>query len=221
MESYARHFAGEIRTAIGDCADLNAIVHLCTYPVFIKSADGQVLLSNRLYDELFLSGRSPAGLEPMTFLDSVIAPISLKTDELIVCGCSYVDFFHLGQNVGGFAAELRTIKQSLIGAGHPELAILGLTSIVKRLPAHTVVRTVELEKSWRVFQELDPRDQECLRMLAVGNSVKEVAEVQKVSRKSIENRRKKVLMALSLNNVLQAGHLLCRFQDNGYGDFGI
>lgn len=42
-----------------------------------------------------------------------------------------------------------------------------------------------------------------------------------VTRKTIETHRRAVFEELKIDNAVQAGHLLCHFQEAGLEDFGI
>lgn len=188
---------------------------------YVKSTDGQLVLSNVVYDQMFTGSVSAIGRYSYKYLDSSMMHLSRTSDELILNGCDFVEFEHGGRNSAGDTFSMRTFKKSLIGIGHPNMAILGVTRTLKRIQARALDKVHSLADAFREFSGLESRDQQIAISLAQGVKVKQLAGDLNVSEKTIENRRAVIYRALSLDGSAALVKTLVRLQDNGFGDFGL
>ena len=115
----------------------------------------------------------------------------------------------------------RTFKRSMLGIGPPQLALFCVTQIMVTIECEDAQRVLNLSKRWRLFLDLDPRDQMIARLLGRGEKVRAIAAQVDVSEKTIDNRRNAILEHLSLANPHDLIKLMVRLQDNGFCDFGL
>ncbi|QDV23659.1 helix-turn-helix transcriptional regulator [Aureliella helgolandensis] len=189
--------------------------------VYIKSSEGQMLYTNSAYERVFGGKMMSAGRLSMAYLNGALQKVAHDSDMLILRGSNYAFADHVGENASGRSMHLQTIKHSLLGVGHPKLAILGITQVLKFFDEqpHSSVRN--LEEYWTAFRLLPERDQQCAVMISLGMKSKAIAEKLNVSDKTVDNRRDAILRSLGLSNPMEMACLLCRFQDNGFGQFGL
>lgn len=211
----------EIIRAVREVRDLNAIIERSPSCTYIKASDGQVLATNTIYDQTFGNGIGAAGRYTQAYLDQTILPVSENSDALVICGCSFVEFRNAGRTSDGQAVQFHTVKYSLLGIGHPKLAILGLTDVVDVAADPSGFKVLSLARRWQLFEQLSERDRECAVLFALGERTKTIAERFSVTDKTIDNRRAAILKALRLKNTMELTRLLCRLQDNGFSDFGL
>lgn len=115
---------------------------------------------------------------------------------------------------------MRTVKKSLLGLGHPTIAILGIVRVVEVLnyvgkPARS------LRVMWASFNQLDELDRNIAIGLARGKNVAMIAAENSVTKKTIENHRSNILRTLGYDSPISVIKLMVRLQENGYGDFGV
>ncbi|WP_197356600.1 helix-turn-helix transcriptional regulator [Aureliella helgolandensis] len=210
-----------IASAVTSLSDLRSVIEPSQNCVYIKSADGQILFTNSNHDRVFGSGATSTGRYSKTFLDETVVPVSEHSDRLITNGCAFVQFQNPGRDSNGQIVLLQTVKFSLLGIGHPKLAILGVTEILEVAEQEPSKRVLSLSRSWHIFTQLDERDRKCAAMFAHGEKTKAIAEKFGVTDKTIDNRRVGILKAFGLNNTMELTRLLCRLQDNGFCDLGL
>lgn len=190
------------------------------HAVCVKSSKGLVLHSNVQYQQVFGGELSAVGRLSQSYLDQTIVPVSKSSDDLILAGCTRMEFEHAGCDADGRSLQLRTYKQSLLGAGHPQLAIFS-SSMITRVEKASTQKILGLARHWQLFLRLDARDQEIAKMLAQGERIKTVSAQFDVSEKTIDNRRNVILSQLALSRPTELTKLLVRLQDNGFSDFGL
>lgn len=206
---------------IREPGDVHPIVERYQDAVYVKAADGQLVLTNRSYEEIFAGPVSALGRFGKDFLDATLKPASRCSDQLIISGCTQVEFEHYGRDANGRSLVFRTLKRSLLGAGHPKMAILGVTRILEVTEDERLQQILSLSKYWYLFSRLHARDREVAGAISRGEKIKTIAARLDLSEKTIENRRAAILAKLSLETPLDLVKLLVRFQDNGFADFGL
>ncbi len=207
--------------AIQSKSDIKAVIDASNDCVYLKTADGQILFSNAAYEALISGAVTPVGRYSDAFLNGTTKPVSASSDALIVSGCIQAEFEHPGRDVDGRDVMFRTFKKSLLGVGHPNMAIFGVTRIVAVLGQPEHQKILDLARSWNLFQALDARDREIAKLVAQGEKPRAIAAKFEVSEKTVENRRNAALKALSLDSPIDLIKLLVRLQDNGFCDFGL
>jgi DNA-binding CsgD family transcriptional regulator len=188
--------------------------------VFVKTADGRILFANVAYSDVFTTDTLAVGRVAISYLQDTVAKVAASSDHMILSGCTRLQFDHIGHNALGQPMLFRSAKESLLGLGHPTIAILGVTRIQQRLGDETV-KFPTLAEGWRRFGDLEVRDKEIAILLAQGETAAGIAETLDVAKKTVENHRKKILDQLSVDTQIDLVKLLVRIQDNGYGDFGL
>lgn len=189
--------------------------------VYVKSTDGLIVLNNGPYDRYFGGSVSAVGRYAESFLDDSLQLVAEASDELILRGCEYLEFGHSGRSSSGDIVALRTYKRSLLGVGHPKMAILGVTRIEHVTQSNYAEKVQSLAAAWRAFQELDARDQLIANGIAQGRKIKALAHELNVSEKTIENRRNVIYRTLGVDGPTALVKILVRLQDNGFQDFGL
>ena len=189
--------------------------------IYIKATDGQIVLNNSVYDQYFSAEIPAIGRYAQTFLDRSVAVIARISDEMLIHGADWLEFCHSGLTTRGENVMMRTYKKSLLGVGHPRMAILGVTRIERILESNDAARLQTLADTWRKFERLDTRDQGIAIGIAQGKKLKELAKEMNVSEKTIENRRSHVYKTLDIDGPTELVKLLVRIQDNGFQDLGL
>ena len=188
--------------------------------VYLKSSDGKVLVANANHKLMFGGGVLAIGRNGADFLHKSIVPVAQYSDDLIVSGCQFVLFEHVGLDNNSHTMRMRTFKRSLFGIGHPKFAILGISRVIE-LATQEMKRRLPLPEKWSQYIKLDSRDQEIARQLAMGLPVRDVAAALGVADKTIENHRKIIFERLNLESIAELIKLMVRLQDNGFADFGL
>lgn len=189
--------------------------------VCVKSADGQIVLSNQAYDKVFAGDLKAVGRNASAFLDQSLFVLSKASDDLILSGADRLEFSHTGQNNAGDSLSMVTFKKSLLGIGHPRMAILGVTRVEDVVPANQAAKIQTLNDAWKQFQKLDLRDREVAKGIVGGMRIRELAEQLDVSEKTVENRRNAIFRTLSVDGATDLVKIMVRLQDNGFCDFGL
>ncbi len=219
-EAVSRVSESVLQALKGNGGTVNSLIASEPFPIYIKSVDGKVLLTNESYDSTFSDGASPVGRLGVSYLDDTIAPISRHSDAMILDGCLSLQFDHVGHDNQGRRVRLRSFKQSLLGLGHPTMAILGIAAVINVF--HEQVKpTRSLREQWTIFKQLDELDRNIAIGLARGKNVSLIAVENGVTKKTIENHRAAILKSLGFNTPISVIKLVVRLQENGYGDFGV
>ena len=116
---------------------------------------------------------------------------------------------------------MRSYKRSLLGLGHPTMAILVIARVLEVITNSGAIRLGSLMEQWKLFCKLDEIDRAIVVGVARGNSVADIAAQQSVSKKTIENHRSAILKTLELDSSVELIKLVVRLQENGFGDFGV
>lgn len=209
-----------VMDVIAEPTRVQEVIEAFPHSVYVKSSTGVVLHSNRMYREMFAGDTSVIGRFSKSFLNDTIKPVSESSDALILAGCTNTLFEHAGRDVDGRSVLCETYKQSLLGLGHSQLAIFGVTKVV-HVEDESAQKVLDLARYWQMFQGLDGRDREIAKMLAAGERIKTISKEFDVSEKTIDNRRQVILSQLSLVKPTELTKLLVRLQDNGFYDFGL
>ncbi len=189
--------------------------------IYVKAVDGKVLLSNRAYDSLFAGEMSPVGRLSASFLTHTVLPISSHSDEMILNGCPFVQFIHIGHDTDGRELRFLTHKRSLLGLGHPAMAILGITRLLEVLNSRQQNPQPSLRSLWGAFSDLEELDRNIAIGLARGKNVGAIALENGVTKKTIENHRSSILKTLGFDSPIDVIKMIVRLQENGFGDFGV
>ena len=219
--SKCRKLHQEVRQHIADHSPVQESLETMNSAVYIKSADGRVLLTNRHYEEFFAGEQSSVGRLSEAFLDPTILVVSRSSDDLIITGCGELYFSHTGLDSHGRAMNLESFKGSLLGAGQANWAILGITNLLEITEDDTQLRLLPLSRSWRLFSGMKDRERETATLIAKGTRVKDIATTLGVSEKTVDNTRASLLEKLSLEQPADLIKLMVRIQDSGFADFGL
>lgn len=190
--------------------------------IYIKSADRRIVYSNPAYMDIFPNVSHVIGLNGDGYLDESIAHPAKASDTMVLSGCQRVCFDHVGKDGRGRSILFRTEKRSLLGLGHPSVAIIGVSSILcvieKPDPA---MRMATLPDRWARFQKLDEQDKEIAILSSQGRNASEIACELAVSKRTVENRRNSIQSSLKVDSQVELAKLMVRLQDNGFGEFGV
>lgn len=216
-----RHLSGMVSTALVDHLPVQTIIEGSTDCVYIKAGDSTILAKNKAYEKIFARDADPVGRLAEAFLNETILPVSAASDNLIMCGCQDLFFWHAGRDSIGRAVSFTTYKTTLLGLGHPRMAILGISRMTAIDESSPALKMLSLSQSWTVFKSLKPRDQAIAICFGRGAKFKTIAVELEVSEKTVENSRNATLDALGLSNQTELIKLLVRLQDNGFCDLGL
>src|SRR5690606_6688183 len=97
---------------------LNPLIDSWHDAIYLKSSDGQILLTNKAYEHVFAGNINSVGRFSSDYLDETIKPVAQSSDVLILQGCRSVEFEHVARDKHGRTLLLRSIKRSLLGSGH-------------------------------------------------------------------------------------------------------
>ncbi len=212
----------DVLTAIRTRESIASLIDPWHDPIYLKTADGQMLLTNTAYEHTFAGDANSVGRFHSDFLNETIKPIASSSDAMILHGCISVEFDHAGRDQHGRLLMFRSIKKSLLGSGHPRAAILGVSRIIQVQSENPgAQRLLDLARVWEIFTTLDLREKKVAVLVAKGESVKDMALILDVSDKTIENRRNAAMKKLGIDSQAALIRLMVRFQDNGFQDFGL
>ncbi len=189
--------------------------------IFIKTVDGQILHANQAYNDIFCDQTVAVGRQGSSYLADSVSKIATHSDEMLMAGAMSVHFDHLGHDARGREVRLRTFKRTILGQGHPSMAILGIVRLLDVVGNTDAFRLQRLKDHWRLFSQLDDLDRSIAIGLAQGLAVGDLAEEKGVTRKTIENHRGSILRKMGLNAPIDLVKLVVRLQENGFGDFGV
>lgn len=217
----ANRISAGVTTAVKeDNGFIEAVIKPEPDSIYIKSADSKILLSNPAYLAFFAGDLSPVGRPGSSFLSKSIIPISQHSDALILDGCRSVQFDHVGLDTNGRQVRMLTHKESLLGLGHPTMAVLGITRVIEVLDDHPKANRT-LRELWDAYSKLEELDRNIAIGLAQGKSVSGIAFENGVTKKTIENHRSAILRRLGFDSAIDLVKLMVRLQENGFGDFGV
>ena len=189
--------------------------------VYIKSVEGKILMSNRAYETMFSDEKLTLGRPGSSYLTDSVQEVARLSDNMLLTGCQVIQFDHVGHDSAGRDVRFRTYKRSLLGMGHPTMAIVGVTRLLEVIGNSGVIRLNTLKDQWKSFSQLDDFDRAIAIGLGRGISVGDIAAEHNVTKKTIENHRAAILKALKLNSPVELIKLVVRLQENGFGDFGV
>ena len=189
--------------------------------IFIATLQGQILYSNRAYQEVFGGAINIIGRFGDSFLTNTVAPVSSASDQLIASGCRFVEFEHPGIDAQGRDVLFRSLKLSLLPLKRPNLGVFGVTRIIEVRNSELTASAPTLIEQWCAFQTLSTEERDVALQTIRGTRVKEIADRLGVSSKTIDNRRSSVLSKLSVQNSFELTKLMVRLHDNGFTDFGL
>lgn len=220
LHTAAIRIRSEIAQAINVHDSLTGCLENCIYGVFIKSIDDTMVVTNRVYDRLFLKGCPAAGRHATSYLDEGLRTTARLTDQLIRGNCTSIEFEHV-EAVGDREVELQTVKLPLEGIGHPTFSVLGVTKLVREQARSGAVRAKSLKQCLQQLEAFDEHHREYVVLASKGATTQEIADALGCCRRTIEKYKKRVLDALGLKNTTQLAQLACRLQDAGFGEFGV
>ena len=191
--------------------------------VYLKSADKRLLFTNSACQRVFARESVTVGQLGESLVAPGLGRQSVLSDELILSGCTDLIFQHTGHDAKGMRMRMTTAKFSLLGLGHRSMAILGVTRIYEELgeDSDPRVRVSMLSERWSWFDSLDSDDRELAIQLVRGKSISQIAEDRGVSKRTVENRRGRVLKQLQVETPLELAKLLIKLQENGFGDLNL
>jgi DNA-binding CsgD family transcriptional regulator len=184
-------------------------------PVYFKSSNAIIVHANQAYRDFFARGKSTTGRIATTFLDNSIVSISEHTDALILAGVKHIRFDHecLGPNGNWF--QIESMKLSLIDYNDGAFDILGVSRPVS-MESETASSCDSLSDKHLGYKKLTLRDRRICQLLAEGRATKEIASIVDVTSKTVENRRRKIIEKLELEQPIDIVKMLVRFEERGF-----
>ena len=212
---------GEVLSSLESGTTLSERLKQEADAVYIKSVEGKILMSNRAYETMFSDEKLTLGRPGSSYLTDSVQEVARLSDNMLLTGCQVIQFDHVGHDSAGRDVRFRTYKRSLLGMGHPTMAIMGVTRLLEVIGNSGVIRLNTLKDQWKSFSQLDDFDRAIAIGLGRGISVGDIAAEHNVTKKTIENHRAAILKALKLNSPVELIKLVVRLQENGFGDFGV
>ncbi len=212
---------GEVLSSLESGTTLSERLKQEADAVYIKSVEGKILMSNRAYETMFSDEKLTLGRPGSSYLTDSVQEVARLSDNMLLTGCQVIQFDHVGHDSAGRDVRFRTYKRSLLGMGHPTMAIVGVTRLLEVIGNSGVIRLNTLKDQWKSFSQLDDFDRAIAIGLGRGISVGDIAAEHNVTKKTIENHRAAILKALKLNSPVELIKLVVRLQENGFGDFGV
>ncbi|MGV3483898.1 MAG: LuxR C-terminal-related transcriptional regulator [Planctomycetaceae bacterium] len=140
--------------------------------------------------------------------------IAVKSDELLFSSAQSieVDYVSTRGDLGTF--QLRTHKRWL-SPNSRNVSILGITRILGRLePARSAAEHVAaLAKK---FELLDEDSQALCRLMAAGQTQREIAELLHCTTRTIENRRNRIMVELGVSKPIDIVKFMVRLAEHGF-----
>lgn len=189
--------------------------------VYVKNEEGTLTWVNQAYKRLFSSTESPVGRHAKAFIDPSILDTSKHTDALILSGSDHLECDHTGSASDGQHYLMRTYKRSLRPLKQPGYVILGITRPLELLPENQTDPRAALVQAAAAFRELDERDQEICRQIALGATSAEIGKALGMSGRNVDIRRKNGFAALGIEKPVELVRVLVRLQERGYLDLGL
>ncbi|WP_197169437.1 helix-turn-helix transcriptional regulator [Novipirellula galeiformis] len=188
----------------GDEPDLSRF----TDCVYIKDASGSIIRENRAFCDAFANGETMIGRplssdETFTHLDAVI-----------MLGSPWIECQHFSSDAAGRMCALQTYERRLDEIEDPAFCILVVTRILGYLDKEEDVRRLSLREQFAVFNTFDDTDHTICRMIAEGESTKDIAAAVSLTTKSIENRRQRMLTSLGLQRPVEIVKMMVRLEEN-------
>lgn len=212
---------GAVVTSLESGTQLGDQLKLEMDAVYIKSVEGKILMSNKAYESMFSDEKLTLGRPGSSYLTDSVLEVARLSDSMLLAGCQMLQFDHVGHDSAGRDVRFRTYKRSLLGMGHPTMAIIGITRLLEVIGNSGVIRLNTLKDQWKSFSQLDDFDRGIAIGLGRGISVGDIAAEHNVTKKTIENHRSAILKTLELNSPVELIKLVVRLQENGFGDFGV
>ena len=212
---------GEVLSSLESGTTLSERLKQEADAVYIKSVEGKILMSNRAYETMFSDEKLTLGRPGSSYLTDSVQEVARLSDNMLLTGCQVIQFDHVGHDSAGRDVRFRTYKRSLLGMGHPTMAIVGVTRLLEVIGNSGVIRLNTLKDQWKSFSQLDDFDRAIAIGLGRGISVGDIAAEHNVTKKTIENHRAAILKTLKLNSPVELIKLVVRLQENGFGDFGV
>lgn len=189
--------------------------------VYLKNEEGTLTLVNDAYLKFFSGPESPIGRHAKSFLDSTIIDVSKHTDALILAGSDHLECDHTGAGADQQTYMLRTYKCSLRPLKQPGFAILGITRPLQMIGEEKTTPRAIMAQLAQAFRDLDDRDREICRLIALGKSSVEIGEEMGMTSRNVDIRRKKGFAALKVEKPVELVRILVRLQERGYLDLGL
>ena len=210
-----------VTVSLDNGSALNAQLNQESDSICIKSVERKNLVCNKAFESTWGDSNSTLGRSNSSYLQQSIETVSRQSDAMILNGCQTVQFEHIGHDAQGRELRMRSYKRSLLGLGHPTMAILVIARVLEVITNSGAIRLGSLMEQWKLFCKLDEIDRAIVVGVARGNSVADIAAQQSVSKKTIENHRSAILKTLELDSSVELIKLVVRLQENGFGDFGV
>lgn len=189
--------------------------------VYLKNEEGTLTLVNESYIKFFSGPESPIGRHAKTFLDPTIIDVSKHTDALILAGSDHLECDHTGAGADRQTYVLRTYKCSLRQLKQPGYAILGITRPTQLIGENKSNPRAVMAQLAQAFRDLDERDREICRLIALGKSSTEIGKELGMTSRNVDIRRKKGFAALKVEKPVELVRVLVRLQERGYLDLGL
>ena len=187
-------------------------------PVYVKSANSIVTLSNKAYTEFFSAGVVVSGQLAASFLNKTVVEIAMQSDLLLKKGASQLQFQHQCLGSDGAWYEFLTYKRNLCSFGDSEFEIVGLSRPLRYERPTQQRESVQI--SHRVYRQLAFRDKRICQLIAEGHTAKEIAAKLDISVRTVETRRKDILHRFEFGHPIEIAKTLVRFEERGLEKFG-
>ena len=114
-----------VTVSLDNGSALNAQLNQESDAICIKSVERKNIVCNKAYDTTWADSKIPLLGDPIAlFCTKSVDIVSQHSDAMVLSGCQSLQFDHLGHDAAGREVRMRTHKRSLLGLGHPTMAIL-------------------------------------------------------------------------------------------------
>lgn len=192
--------------------------------VFVADRHGKVLAASRRFKEIFFP--QGAGLHlggPGAFAPVGDQDLLRATDDIILNGLTdRVEFRHAFDSPQRGTIKLSTVKMPLVDSNGRITGVVGISrpviesaSLVEGLTDEQVKEKVER------IAAMGDKEVQMLRMICCGCSNKEIAHAVAAPLRTVENRRRRIMIGLGVQSLADLVKLVIRLQDAGQIDLQI
>jgi hypothetical protein len=183
--------------------------------VAVKNTQRILTLSNLPFRKMFASGRAVVGRGSDTVLSNQVASISSCSDQLLADGVRWLEMEHLDYWDGVNQCLFLVYKHRLDEIKDPNYAILVMYRLKARVVNPEQQKVRELSEIAAIVNQLDPIDYAICRGCERGDAIKEIAASIKLSTRSVENHRQRVMDLLGFTRPIEIVKAFVRLEENG------
>jgi len=182
--------------------------------VYVKRSTRVIVYANPAYKSLWANGATVTGTTGDGYLDPMTLGIAQKSDELLISSGRSVEFEHLFVRPGGDAYHVKTHKRWI----RPNVrgnSILGVTRVIGRVDRPPQPQIEQLATIARQYDALESVDRTLCRLMASGQSQREIAEQLGCTTRTIENRRNRIMEKLGAHKPIEIVKIMVRLAEHG------